>query len=264
MITKENLNTVVEINKKIHDEINRIVRQDKKKYYDENINIIQKVMFEIEQRCTVFKYPLNIDKLGGYYCKLTNSEVCFVNTNQTRAFQNFVILHEFYHLNHDCIENNSMELITLDEEERLNLNERKANYYASLMLMDETSVIEKYNQLFRNKKLLFEEIICYLIYFYKAPKKLILIRLHEVGCIDFEQVYENFNNDLDKQKEIFQKLALDSSILETSNVISFGDVFQEFDKASQNNVMLESFLIQNKKYLDEKIKDLEKYKTNDR
>lgn len=264
MIKKEDLVRILELNKQMNDEIKAIVKKDIYGLYDENISIIQSINLKMEEYFNIIKYPIKNKELGGFVYKTDNNLFCFVNSNQPRNFQNFVLIHEYYHLTHDNnLEKNKINTVLSNEEESIILTERKANYYASLMLLE--SLRENYNKFIEDRKFTLEETLCYLIDLYKVPKKTILIRLHELGCIDFNDLYDNFNNDVDILKNKFNKLGIDCSILEPSNVIKFDDMDEEFKKARETGSMLESFLDQNEFYYKKLFKSLEvKFKSGDK
>jgi len=256
MIIKEELERILELNKQIDNEIKTIVKKDFLAFYDENISIIQNINLKMEEDFNIIKYPINNKELGGFVYKTDNNLFCFINSNQPRNFQNFVLIHEYYHIIHDDnLEKNKINTVLLNEEDSINLIERKANYYASLILLE--SLRENYNKFIEDRKFTLEETICYLIDLYKVPKKTILIRLSELGCINFDELYNNFNNDIDTLKEKFNKLGLDSSILEPSNVVKFDDIDEEFNKARETGSMLESFLDQNESYYKKLLNSLE-------
>lgn len=264
MIKKEDLVRILELNKQMNDEIKAIVKKDFSNLYDENISIIQSINLKMEEDFNIIKYPIKNKELGGFVYKTDNNLFCFVNSNQPRNFQNFVLIHEYYHLIHDNnLEKNKINTVLSNEEESIILTERKANYYASLMLLE--SLRENYNKFIEDRKFTLEETLCYLIDLYKVPKKTILIRLHELGCIDFNDLYDNFNNDVDILKNKFNKLGIDCSILEPSNVIKFDDIDEEFKTARETGSMLESFLDQNESYYKKLFKSLEvKFKSGDK
>ncbi|MRY42658.1 ImmA/IrrE family metallo-endopeptidase [Clostridium beijerinckii] len=264
MIKKEDLVRIIELNKQINYEIKAIVKKDISGLYDENISIIQSINLKMEEDFNVIKYPIKNKKLGGFVYKTDNNLFCFVNSNQPRNFQNFVLIHEYYHLTHDNnLEKNKINTVLSNEEESIVLTERKANYYASLMLLE--SLRENYNKFIEDRKFTLEETLCYLIDLYKVPKKTILIRLYELNCINFDDLYNNFDNDVDILKIRFTQLGLDCSILEPSNVIKFDDIDGEFKKARETGSMLESFLDQNESYYKKLFKSLEvKFKSGDK
>jgi len=264
MIIKEDLERILELNKQIDDDIKTIVKKDFLDFYDENISIIQNINLKMEEDFNIIKYPIDNNELGGFVYKTDNNSFCFINSNQPRNFQNFVLIHEYYHLIHDKnLEKNKINTVLSNEEESINSTERKANYYASLMLLE--SLRENYNKFIEDRKFTLEETICYLIDLYKVPKKTILIRLSELGCINFDELYNNFNNDIDSLKEKFNKLGLDISSLEPSNVVKFDDIDEEFKKARETGSMLESFLDQNESYYKKLLNSLEvKFKSGNR
>ena len=256
MIEKEDLKRILELNKKIEYEIKPIAEREFLNFYDKNISIIQNINLKMEECFNIIKYPINNKELGGFVYKTDNNLFCFINSNQPRNFQNFVLIHEYYHIIHDDnLEKNKINTVLLNEEDSINLIERKANYYASLILLE--SLRENYNKFKADRKFTLEETLCYLIDLYKVPKKTILIRLHELSCINFDDLYDNFNNDVDSLKDNFRKLGLDCSILEPSNVVKFDDIEEEFKKARETGSMLESFLDQNESYYKKLLNSLE-------
>lgn len=254
MINKDNLKRVLDLNTHIKKEIEPIVRKDFREFYDENVSIIQKVYLRLEDEFIIIKYPIDIKELGGFIYKTENHSFCFINSNQVRIFQNFVLIHEYYHLTHENLKKHKIDSILSNEEESIVLEERKANYYASLMLL--TSLRENYNSFVKDRKFTFQKAICYLIDLYKVPKKTILIRLHELGCIDFETLYANFYNDIDNLKKQFKIFGLDTSILEKSSVIKLDNIEEEFKKAKDTGAMIETFLEQNESYYKELLEKL--------
>lgn len=254
MINKDDLKRVIELNTNIKEKIEPIVRKDFREFYDENVSIIQKIYLRLEDEFTIIKYPINSKELGGFIYKTENHSFCFINSNQVRIFQNFVLMHEYYHLTHENFKKNQVDPILSNEEDSIDLRERKANYYASLMIL--TSLRENYNSFVKDKNFTFEKAICYLIDLYKVPKKTILIRLHELGCIGFETLYSNFYNDIDNLKKQFKIFGLDTSILEKSSVIKLDNMEDEFKKAKETGAMLETFLEQNESYYKELLEKL--------
>lgn len=258
MIKREDLNEIINLNKKIHAEVSKLVRQDLKKLYDDNLSIIQKTYRSLEELSTVIKIPINIDNIGGFIYK-SDYIFCYINTNQIRVFENFVIMHEYYHLNHSPLVQS--HLVTFEEESSMRLEERKANYYASLMLLDEDSLSNSYYTIKKEKDIEFEEVLCKLIDLYKVPRKTILIRLYEIECIDFEELYDNFDKkDIEKMKLTFESLGLDKSCLEPSKAIKIYDLDKDIDVAKDNNTMPDSFIESNKMYFESIINKLQRNK----
>lgn len=250
MIEKEDLKRILDLNKQIESEIKPIAERDSFNFSEKNISIIQNINLKMEENFSIIKYPVKNNEFGGFVYKTDNNLFCFINSNQPRNFQNFVLIHEYYHLTHnESLEKNIIDAILLNGEESIKLSERKANYYASLILLE--SLRENYNKFITDRKFTLEDTLCYLIDLYRVPKKTILIRLCELDCIDFNDLYDNFNNDIDSLKENFKKLGLDSSILEPSNVIKFDDIEEAFKEARKTGCMLEGFLDQNEAYYDE-------------
>lgn len=260
MIEKADLREIINQNKHISSEIKELVKHDLRVLYDENLTVVQKISMELDKKSIVIKMPINAPSLGGFVYKSSHKCFCYINTNQARSFQNFVVLHEYYHLAYDkaFTENkkeNNINMITFNEENSIEINERKANYYASLMLLDESSLQLSYSKL-KNNGLSFSEIICYLIDLYKVPKKTILIRLYEIGCIDFDFLFDNFETDIENIRRIFDKLGLDKSCLEPSQVSSGYNIEKMVKNAADESLLLEDFIKENLKNYNKILKNL--------
>jgi len=100
-----------------------------------------------------------------------------------------------FHLISDCVENDT------------SIEERKANYYASLMLLNKDALRMSFYHLSKDRELDLKTCIYYLMSLFKTTYKTIIIRLFEIGCIDdFSVLYENFANDITAVTANFDKL----------------------------------------------------------
>lgn len=254
MIQKEQLESILELNKSIDAEVSRIVEQDLIKYSVPSGNIAGTIFYQLKDICEIIQLPINDDKLGGFMLKKKGNFYCFINTNQTRAFQDFVCLHEFYHLKHDQQDH---DIISNTIEHEISIQERKANYYASLMLLDKEMLRKHFYHFRDDRKLDLITTICHLMSLFRTTYKTILIRLFEIGCItDFTILYENFNADKQMIYDYFSKIGLDKSIIEPSRVQSVGNLKIYIENTEQKGTMLQDMVDQNKKYYKEILKKL--------
>lgn len=254
MIQKDQLESIIEMNKSIDSEISKIVELDLIKYSAPSGNIAGNIFYQLKEICEIIQLPINNDKLGGFMLKKKGNFYCFINTNQTRAFQDFIYLHEFYHLEHDKQDH---DIISNAIEHEIAIKERKANYYASLMLLDKET-LRKYFYHFRDdRKLDLISTICHLMSIFRTTYKTILIRLFEIGCIaDFTVLYENFNVDKKTIYDYFSNIGLDKSIIEPSRVQVVGNLKMYIENTQQNGTMLQDIVDQNNKHYKEIMKKL--------
>lgn len=244
MIKPEQLRNIIDLNKSINDEIMLIVEKDIDKYLQEGINIAETVSMKLNEMSELIQLPINDDKIGGLIVKKKNRYYCLINTMQPRAFQNFVYLHEFYHMLHS---NENFDIITDNVENDIKLDERKANYYASLMLLSRDNLRKHYYHLSKDRGYDLKTTICYLMNIFKTTYKTILIRLYEIGCIeDFTILIDNFNFNINDISEHFGKLGLDKSMIEASNAKLVSNLDFYMKQAEEKGTMLEDFIDLNK------------------
>lgn len=141
--------------------------------------------------------------------------------------------------------NENFDIITNNVESEIKLDERKANYYASLMLLNRDKLRKHYYHLTKDRGYDLKTTICYLMNIFKTTYKTIIIRLYEIGCIeDFTTLIDNFNiNDISKH---FHKLGLDKSMIEASNAKLISNLDFYIKQAEEKGTMLEDFIDLNK------------------
>lgn len=244
MIKLEQLRSIINLNKSIDGEIRLIVDKDLDKYSQEGINIAETVSMKLNEMGELIQLPINDDKIGGLIVKKKNRYYFLINTKQPRSFQNFVYLHEFYHLLHS---DEKFDVITNKVESEIKLDERKANYYASLMLLNKDILRAQYYYLTKDRGYDLKTSICYLMNIFKTTYKTIIIRLYEIGCIDdFKILLNNFNFNMNDISSHFEKLGLDKSMIEASNAKMVNNLDSYIMLAEEKGTMLEDFIDLNK------------------
>ncbi|WP_242143039.1 MULTISPECIES: ImmA/IrrE family metallo-endopeptidase [unclassified Bacillus cereus group] len=235
---------IIEENNIIKSEVENLLRKYLQHYHPKGWTIIEGAKKYIAMQHFLIEAPIQDQSLGGFI-RSTDTEkyICYVNTYQPRIYQNFSLLHELYHL------------ISLQELEKkihivhagldTNHTERKADYFASLLLMDEHELINFYNSFEKNEETTLQKIFLCMSRF-KAPFKAILIRLYELQLIDYATIKEYFDQKFDYHKE-FEALGIDSYMIERSNVIHFGKI----EKMMQKYALPEAAQQANKQVLEE-------------
>lgn len=116
----------------------------------------------------------------------------------------------------------------------MELNERKADYFASMIMLG--NVYNYYNSLqeddFMNK-------IIYCMDLYKAPYKVILINLYEAAKNNKNDelaklIFDNFDNKIVDLVRKFQELELDDELVKPSYVVSIGNLERKIKKAMED------------------------------
>ncbi|WJE50385.1 hypothetical protein QRE66_13320 [Bacillus cereus] len=100
--------------------------------------------------------------------------------------------------------------------------ERKADYFASLLLIDQHELITFYNSFENNAETTLHKIFLCMRRF-QALFKTILICLYELQLIHYSTIEKYFDQKLDYHKE-FEALGIDSYKIERSNVINLAKI----------------------------------------
>ena len=231
IITSKNLDEVIEKNLKIKDDVT---------YYKDRLlndlnlnNAVKaegKLAFQILKDKGLIQLPIEDKFWGGAIYKKENKKIPVINTAQPRVYQYFVAWHEVYHLLYDTSLTENSHNVLIDME----LNERKADYFASMIMLG--NVYNYYNSLqeddFMNK-------IIYCMDLYKAPYKVILINLYEAAKNNKNDelaklILDNFDNKPVDLVKKFQELELDDELVKPSYVVSIGNLERKIKKAMED------------------------------
>ena len=172
--------------------------------------------FHFIQKNTLFLQASSNDlSLGGFLIDYGHITCCYINSAQPRINQNFILFHEIYHLLRG-IPAGQAHLVAI-EQAGLSLEERKADYFASLLLMPEYEM-RNFFAAIQSDALQIQ--IYKAMNQFKAPYKSILIRMLELGIaltVDtFTELFDENNN----LSECFSKAGLDKGIVEPSYVLN--------------------------------------------
>lgn len=218
-ITTENLQLVIETNKRIKNEIEKELLYLFKQFnIQKGIKSEEKLAFDILKQYGLIQLPIdNKYWSGAIFCR-NEKKIPIINTALPRMNQFYTAWHEVYHL----IYGKGSEHEVYEISTELSLDERRADYFAAKALMGNV-----YNYYMELKGEDFLENIAYCMDLYQVPFKAILIQLYEDA-----QQYKN--SDLaDKIIEymdiqnidwvsIFDRLGLDKQLVTASYVVNFG------------------------------------------
>lgn len=240
-ITSENLSQTIKINKEIKREIEDIINVVETRYKKIRILSSEKQALQILKDHYFIQVPIPDEDWGGAIRELpNNAKIFIINTAQPRIYQYFIYWHEIYHLIAGVEEEKSHFIFT-----EFDLNERKADYFASQMLLG-SDVYEYYYQL--SDSLTFIEKIMYCIDMFKAPYKAILIQLYESADLFenkklIQQIEEHFDVKLTQAEleELFEKLALDVTLIQPSNIIDLSILQEKISEKHQDNKEVEMY-----------------------
>lgn len=249
-ITFDDLPQLFRENNEIRMEIHMAANHYLQTYHPKGWNRIDGAKKFIEQHHILIEAPIHDLTLGGFI-RTTNTKkaICYINSAQPRMYQNFVAFHELYHLLHSFknIENEKLHFIEAEIDNRS--EERKADYFASLLLLDEHELRSFFSGPENEKETLYTKILLCMNAF-KAPFKAILIRLYELQLIEIEDLKALFDKKINFVEE-FRILGKDTYIFEPSYVVNFKSLEALMDKYSLPDVAHKS----NQQVLD----DIERY-----
>ncbi|UNL87476.1 ImmA/IrrE family metallo-endopeptidase [Priestia koreensis] len=215
-LTFHDLPLLLTENEKIKYDIHAEVNRYKENTHPRGWEILEGIRIYLEDEHFLIEAPIQDDSFGGFIRSTNTSKfICYINTNQPRIYQHFTLAHELYHVitRQGISEAIHMVKAGLDDD----LDERKADYFASVLLMEENTVRSFYKNLKDEEE--FIKIIK-AVFRFKVPFKAVLIRLYELNLLKWETLEELFDQKVDL-KEAFQDLGLDPSVIEKSNVVVF-------------------------------------------
>ncbi|MBR9647947.1 ImmA/IrrE family metallo-endopeptidase [Clostridium tyrobutyricum] len=252
-ITADNLNEVIEANKKIKNEIDRFKSNFFINYNKSGIVGPDKLCFEVlKKNYDLIQIPIEDQYWGGAIFIRDNLKIPAINSAQPRVYQYFVAWHEIFHLLYDTSLIDGQYNIQVEEME---LNERRADYFAAEMLLGD---VYKYYYSLEDDRFINKIARC--IDVFKAPYKAVLIQLYEDASQVFNDIglkkliIENFDKKPENLIKLFEELELDTDLVKASNIISFGGLEKTIKSLSEKETDV-NYHDDNLKFLN-KLKDL--------
>lgn len=227
-LTYEALPEVLQRNKEIAYEVESEIKSYLKNHHIKGWTVLDGAKRFLEQEFVLLQAPIEDYSLGGFVFFKGNLKICYINTWQPRVYQNFVLLHEIYHILTELSEKNNLHIIESDLDK--NMSERKADYFAASLLLDSEQLIAFYNSLkeedtFTTILLTMNRFLC--------PYKAILIRLFEINLIEIDTLQDYFDLHIDFEYE-FKKIGLDPYPVQKSLVVNFNDIEQAIHGKKSN------------------------------
>lgn len=229
-ITRENLDQTIYTNEQIADQIIDHIHFIEKRLIKWQSLPIEEQAFEILKEHNLIEVPIPDENWGGAIRKFSNNKMIpIINTYQPRLYQYYIYWHEIYHLT----EREEMQTVHKDGYEitiEFDLNERKADYFASQMIFGRTDLYDFFHSLNTND---FIERIAHCMKSFKAPYKAILIELYQIANKNNhtqlqDEIKKNFDLRL-KPTEweiIFQENGLDDSLIKPSYVTNMNAIIK--------------------------------------
>lgn len=217
-LTFDDLPKVLEENKEIRSEIHMAVNHYLQTYHPKGWNRIDGAKKIIERSHYLIEAPIHDLNFGGFI-RTTNTDkmICYINSAQPRMYQNFVVFHELYHLLNSFKKIENLHFVGAEIDNRT--EERKSDYFASLLLLDEYELSAFFSGPENERETIYTKVLLCMNAF-KAPYKAVLIRLYELNLIKIDELEAFFDKRVNFVEE-FRRLGKDTYILEPSNVINF-------------------------------------------
>lgn len=221
MLDINRIDDIIQKNRDIHYEIKYkvdVVRHN----VPLAIDPVEYIKEQFEKEGELIQYPIVDDNFGGFFVKKGETMFCFLNTYHPIVQQRYILAHEYYHFLNSRCEDKYFDGIFIDDMDD-SLDERKADYFATLLLLDEDPVRQRFEHL-KGLEFSFEEILCKLMNVFKVPYKMMSVRLLEIGLISNSELIRSTILDYADVKKMFDELGLDKLILERTGTTKFGNI----------------------------------------
>jgi len=236
-LTSKSAIQLVKINQEIHDEVLKEVDFYLQYKQPSGHDVVNGGIQYLSKKSIFLQIPSIDESLGGFIIDYGSIKCCYINTYQPRVNQNFIMFHEIYHIAKG-IKPNYAHFISVEIEQEPTIDDRKADYFASLILMPEQKMKSFFQELSDDSG--FHVKIFKAMNQFKAPYKAILIRMLELNIIqETEKFTEYFNRRFDLEAE-FSENGLDASSVQRSMVKNIPEFDKVFNKYISNQLIPES------------------------
>ena len=227
-ITAANLDEVIKGNEVIEKQIKQSASLIWSKYNPMQINSPIQLALQILKPYGLIQLPIDNRYLSGAIFIRDEKRIPLINTALPRANQYFTAWHEIYHLLFD-----EVSFDHLIESEIL-MEERKAEYFASLMLLGN---LMPYFKGLSDMDFQAKAFQCMNVF--QAPYKAVLISLYESAVkngntVIAKEVKENFDVQMKDIVRRFRNLGLDDSLVKPSYVVNVSFLQEKINKTIQN------------------------------
>lgn len=249
IITAANIDLVIQKNREIANEVSAQALKLQTNTSIMRVASMPQLALLILQGFGLVQVPIE-DKYwsGAIYVK-EGKIIPVINTALPRANQYFTAWHEIYHLLFDqvsfdhIIENDNM------------LEERKAEYFAACMLLQE---VDRYFTDLPAVDIVSKVLYC--MSAFQAPYKAVLISLYENAVRSYNeklksQIKEIIDLKMDDIPDQFRKLGLDDSLVTPSYVVNTSYLHERIRKNEDANPELK-YHADNKVFLDNIMKEI--------
>lgn len=248
-IVAGNLDEVIKKNAEIRDEMREKALLIRTNWNRMQIYSSNQLAMQILKPYGLIQVPLDDPYWSGAIYVRKSKKIPVINTALPRANQYFTAWHEIYHLIYDTV---SFSHIIGTETV---MEERKAEYFASLMLLG--NLLPYYTEL---SEMDFLSKIFHCMDAFSAPYKAVLIALYESAVQNgnsslLEQIKENFDRSFTDMASRFRQLGLDDTLVRPSYVVNVGALQTKIlDKIKQDPELRYNY--ENEQFLNNIVKEI--------
>lgn len=228
-IVAGNLDEVISKNIQIRDEMREKTLLIRTNWNRMLISSSDQLAMQILKSYGLIQVPLDNQYWSGAIFVKDGKRIPVINTALPRANQYFTAWHEIYHLIFDAVSfSHVIETETIMEE-------RKAEYFASLMLLG--NLLPYYTEL---SDMEFLPKVFHCMDAFRAPYKAVLIALYESAVLNENHtlmglIKENFDNSFIDLADRFRELGLDDSLVKASYVVNVGTLQAKIQERIKKN-----------------------------
>lgn len=227
-ITSETLDQTIEQNEQVAKQVEEHIQFITKRLIKWKMMSNEQQALEILKEHHLIEVPIPDNNWGGAIRMFSNGmKIPIINTAQPRLYQYFIYWHEIYHLTeHDEMEKHLGSSYEISTE--FDLNERKADYFASQMIFGYYDLYDYFNSLKYND---FMVRVAHCMKSFKAPYKAVLIELYQMSKknnneylksqikLYFDKVWT-----FEQWEKIFQEYSLDDSLIKPSYITNLNPI----------------------------------------
>ncbi|MDI3548603.1 MAG: hypothetical protein PWR10_2255 [Halanaerobiales bacterium] len=182
--------TIKKVRPDLYEDIKKEVLFFQEKYTGARDKVLQDDIFRIIEEMEgidLLLFPIEDEELCGFICEYKGQTFIYINTYLPYEKQIFAAAHELYHF----IKNGHKELLhrkIIDDDEKIDLEESKANLFAALLLVPDESLRKELDLLkVKSDKDIDELKIIKLMDTFAVPYKTIILRLYELEILNEEK-----------------------------------------------------------------------------
>ncbi len=182
-------------NLKLYNDVEKEVLSFQKNHSGARDKVLQDDIFRIIEEIEgldLLLFPVEDDEFCGFICEYKGENFIYINTYLPHEKQIFAAAHELYHfINDGHRELLQRKIIDENEEEKLDIEESKANLFAALLLVPDESLRKELELLKVKTSTDLDKLkVIKLMDTFAVPYKTIILRLFEIELLNERETKE--------------------------------------------------------------------------